>query len=1367
IDGHVGGVSNPQPVVLTEASPDWVNGTNGICEACHADGALPHPDSYHPGNHNLDSDCRLCHMNHESSFQPVVQGCNVCHGGEAGPEPDGSIYPDTAGSHAKHVQELDLDCILCHNTPEGPGGEGHFDYIPPADLILRLSDPRIGPEAMFDPVSKTCGVYCHNPGGGEPPAPDPAWGEPTTVFCGSCHAVTPDTLKTGSHATHFDAIRGPGATTCTTCHPDNSVNHSPIDGVVSFLDGKDLLETNACNECHGVTAPSKPEWGGEVGCLECHNSTHPANSMADGSGIEAPVLTNLFWTAGHGLSATETYTFTGNEGAGFSDCLACHEKHPTEGKHISHVIGDESRLRSVPEDSLEYTIKATELCMDCHLPGQNALGTLGYDATSEAHLHSTGLTGHYGTQISASGAFPAYGDESNLAMSPGYQCLDCHNPHGTTNLAMIREEIDGNVGGESNPQTVVFTEQDPRWALGGEGICEACHAPGESVHPDSIHPGNHNIQGDMRGDCRVCHNNHESSFQPDPINCSLCHGDSMSSAPVGSIYPNKDNAHTLHVRELGLDCSLCHNTPEGPGGSGHFDYLEPADVVLDTTNPLVGPGASFDPATLTCSNVYCHNPEGGGATPSPPEWDNPESVYCGSCHSIDLSKSLLGSHSIHADKLRGPGLNDCLTCHPNNAVQHTPIDGIVEFADGHDLESTETCNRCHGTTAAAKPTWGGTVQCIECHKADNPANSMADGSGVFAPERTTTFPIKGHGLPSSQNYAVTGNPGAGLPNCVPCHEDRPTHGQHITHIKGDEKRLRDIPRDSHAFTNRSTEQCLDCHIPGREELGHLGVDASAEAMIHSSAVTGHYGALLSAPEAFPAYGDDSDFETSPGFQCADCHDPHGTSNLAMIRPEIDGKVGGVSNPRAVQLTETSSLWANGNDGVCEACHTSSGLPHPDTNHPGNHNVGSDCRACHSNHGNSFRPLGGSGSCTTCHSSPQNGRRAIVGEFARISHHVIGSVTDSQCIVCHDQSTHMAGTVRLVDYDNPGSSIAFSDALSAEAFCLGCHDSDGADGNFVPFEDGGVAVNVAGTWGASHHKSAGQTCLDCHENNHGSEKRKLLSPADTPATSPSLTEEEEGFCYTCHGAGGPASKNIEVDFALLSHHNVAYADQSADGGRVECTDCHNPHAGNHQKPLIDPDEPHLVWTGNEVDFCLRCHDGAPPAGVIFPSTSPGTGYDKSRFASSTHGLSGSVSCGDCHKAHGSNRESLKTMRYEQSDQVTYSGGGAQYLLCWQCHRENVVVGNEARNAFGTLHDKHVKEKRAPCIECHDPHSGYDSGESGLISFVYPDKHGWNFDLSVGGTNYTLSTAYQDTGTNTGRCYLDCHGERHSPKSYTGQ
>ncbi len=908
-----------------------------------------------------------------------------------------------------------------------------------------------------------------------------------------------------------------------------------------------------------------------------------------------------------------------------------------------------------------------------------------------------------------------------------------------------------------------------------------------------------------------------------PPSCGACHGNASNPAPDGSAYPDTLGSHGRHVIQLGYDCGLCHNTPEGPGGTGHFDFVQPADIVLAVTDSRIGPNATYDPATKTCANVYCHNPNGTASPASPPKWGDSSTVTCGSCHAVlthakedlegsgridwaDLATfshawetasatnpaspdfnadgqvetgdllhlygiwhtgtpppSFPGSHDTHFNKVYGPGLTDCLTCHPDNTTGHSAIDGVVQFADNQDLAQTEVCNHCHGVTADTKPVWGGTVVCIDCHKANNPANSMADGSGIFAPERTTRFTVSGHGLSATDTFPLTGNPGPGFINCVPCHNPRPSVGRHISHVKGDEKRFRDIVLDDHPFTSRSTEQCLSCHLPGQTEPGGLGVDASAEGMIHSGAVTGHYNSPGEAPVAFPAYGNESDYSLSPGYQCADCHDPHGTGNLSMIRTLIDGKVGGESNPQAVTLTPQDPRWARGGTdggGVCEACHQAGGPAHPDTFHPGNHNIGQNCRDCHDNHANSFRPSGQGGSCVGCHSVTQGSRRAVTSDFERMSHHVIGSVTDSQCIVCHDQATHMDGTVDLVDYNNLGSPIAYTSPSSLEPFCIGCHDTDGAAGNHSPFNDSGQVPNIAQTWPASMHKTAGQTCADCHDNGHGSQKRNLLAPADVPATLPSLTEEEEGFCFGCHTAN-------ETEYALTSHHDVPFADQQAHGSKVECVNCHNPHAGSTAQPLIDPDNPASVWTGRTDGFCLRCHDGQPPAGVVFPGSSAGSGYNKNRWPGSGHEKSGQVVCLDCHRAHGSTEASLKTSRYDQIDPSTYTYGSQQYALCWQCHSEDKVVrtsgGTNPQNAFGTRHDKHVRGERAACALCHDVHASYDNGEDGLINFAYALKRGWNLSL---GSN-TLSSAFQDTGTNRGSCYFSgCHGEGHNPESYTG-
>jgi len=68
------------------------------------------------------------------------------------------------------------------------------------------------------------------------------------------------------------------------------------------------------------------------------------------------------------------------------------------------------------------------------------------------------------------------------------------------------------------------------------------------------------------------------------------------------------------------------------------------------------------------------------------------------------------------------------------------------------------------------------------------------------------------------------------------------------------------------------------------------------------------------------------------------------------------------------------------------------------------NGGTDCLACHT-HVDNFAASGGG--CTGCHSSTQGGappldRREIVSEFSRLTHHVGGTLADSDCQVCHQQ-----------------------------------------------------------------------------------------------------------------------------------------------------------------------------------------------------------------------------------------------------------------------------------------------------------------------------------------------------------------------------
>ncbi|MFQ5436317.1 MAG: hypothetical protein ACE5FD_15735, partial [Anaerolineae bacterium] len=254
-------------------------------------------------------------------------------------------------------------------------------------------------------------------------------------------------------------------------------------------------------------------------------------------------------------------------------------------------------------------------------------------------------------------------------------------------------------------------------------------------------------------------------------------------------------------------------------------------------------------------------------------------------------------------------------------------------------------------------------------------------------------------------------------------------------------------------------------------------------------------------------------------------------------------------------------------------------------------------------------------------------------------------------------------------------------------------------------------------------------------------------------------QEEGFCYTCHGPSGPAAVDIQAQFGRATHHNVSSLEQ-ADGSKIECVNCHNPHTVTAAAKRSNPDDTTLLWVGSGVAFCQTCHDGAPPAAVSFPPASPGTGYDKSTYLGDHASQLGGDSCRRCHGDHGEDFGSILPDQYVVADYNNYATN--DYAMCWRCHSENAVVGNKAKNAFDDLHDKHVKGEDTPCVACHDTHRPHDSGESGLISFDYAVKNGFDFQY-IDGRNGTTAF-WIDTNQNKGYCYLRCHGKDHTPKDY---
>ena len=436
-----------------------------------------------------------------------------------------------------------------------------------------------------------------------------------------------------------------------------------------------------------------------------------------------------------------------------------------------------------------------------------------------------------------------------------------------------------------------------------------------------------------------------------------------------------------------------------------------------------------------------------------------------------------------------------------------------------------------------------------------------------------------------------------------------------------------IPLTDH---NRDVDLCLSCHDDGAPPT-YNGEPVPKGAAVHAGA----------------------DHAAADTTSCVDCHDHEGEAggSLALIPRQLNSRYTGLKTVVFTARTGTNS-FADGNttyDGVCEVCHTQTAQHRADGS-AGQHNAAADCTACH-RHDTGFQ---GAGGCTGCHNTPQDngdgvpvgGRRAVVGEFARASHHVsvtpADSIPDGDCTTCHDMAQHQQGSVRLKNADNAGivyaltgdPAIDSTEAAKLTAFCLACHDADAAGGS-PPFSDGltpPVIDNNA--WMTSSHENSaaivgcfGSGAFGCHATGHGSEKANLLglqpsAPADSGGGSTNTTYyEEEGFCFNCHRSGGvAATKDMLTRFSsainwvdqpaglyassnLNDRHDVQHQAQVQGGIKIECTDCHDPHAANPARPYrLDPDPtdghvPGTNWyfsayqtAGDELsEFCLDCHD----------------------------------------------------------------------------------------------------------------------------------------------------------------------------------
>jgi predicted CXXCH cytochrome family protein len=407
---------------------------------------------------------------------------------------------------------------------------------------------------------------------------------------------------------------------------------------------------------------------------------------------------------------------------------------------------------------------------------------------------------------------------------------------------------------------------------------------------------------------------------------------------------------------------------------------------------------------------------------------------------------------------------------------------------------------------------------------------------------------------------------------------------------------------------------------------------------------------------------------------------------------------------------------------------------------------------------------------------------------------LGVHDEMHCTTCHDPHNNELG-----DF------LRMTDQMSA--ICVSCHDmigwrhgSHATSGKHVS----GRVVDPAERLKYGSVRDNG--CTNCHKVHSATQRERLLR-----------FKREEDNCLNCHG-GAITNFNIAAEIGKRWGHDGRFRAGVHDPAEipfsmqahVECVDCHNPHAAEHNPIGIvrgtlgqTVKGPSLGVSGTTItgrqirqarfgyEICFKCHaDGLRGLRVrtFRQAVQPNVRLEFQPSNPSFHPVAGPrrnvdvvsliaplrvgsvITCTDCHNSdnarfvggtgangpHGSIFEPLLVRNYETADFTTESS--AAYALCYRCHDRTSILGD----ASFPFHRLHVVTARTPCSVCHDAHGVYrgQGGSTNHSSLI-------NFDLSVvrpatgaGGSRLE----HVDTGRMSGNCTLSCHGANHVGATY---
>jgi predicted CxxxxCH...CXXCH cytochrome family protein len=667
-----------------------------------------------------------------------IAGCTYCHGGGAN-----TSNPIMTNAHDNHVNNaailgVNYNCRRCHYaTIQNNDNVTLFSRAVHVNGVRNVSFDNGGSYAS---ATVTCSnTLCHQQGNAALPAGAGAdniairWDNNVNAGCRRCHgSVTGGTVAGFTNSSQFgepnydNGISGVSSSTqnshrkhvsvagdCKDCHRE-TVSGTAIDNASFVSDHiNDNVEvypgpgvaftwtagTHTCASisCHGGNGAT---WGASLTCFNCHSGTEQGYKPQPSAGTPNPVDNTQYLSRGHGRTqASGAYAATQNPPAHFdntqpvADCYYCHSQ---SSAHTTKDANDPYRLGYGADTSGQkaggplgaWADNTDGLCLKCHGSAADRSGIAGAATVAvNKQTHSKAIAG---AKIGA------------WTLTP-WKCVDCHDPHGDANNAMVRGGINAptavgdntasgagsNSKGTPNRTTgisaVVFTDNTGYAAnsyaapgVGTYGICEVCHVQTSAYSRTADSTAAHTATGY----CIACHD-HGVGFK------------GLGGPDVGQYFDRKIQA---------------------PGPSNYYDNSShPLRGLTDNTAALLFAGST------NC--LGCHYASGPART----------SDECLKCHFENVSGASGALGTQHMDKtlqlavVSGNALPGaaytittlaqydawCLQCHDTGAT--TSLGGITPSAGNKTVKASAAfANGRHRAN---------TIGCIYCHQPHGRGNA--------------------------------------------------------------------------------------------------------------------------------------------------------------------------------------------------------------------------------------------------------------------------------------------------------------------------------------------------------------------------------------------------------------------------------------------------------------------------------------------------------------------------------------------------------------------------------------------------------------------------------------------------------------------